>query len=224
MKSICYKMYRGQGVWDTFPAAQPDDPSVYPDEGRVHPDEARACPDAATLDAQPPATNLQPPAPSPASNPNPDPPISTSNPTSNLEPLTSRFCQHLTAAGRRCRKLRALGHPSFCERHAQPRSKPLPDDEALAAELLASVDDFTTAARVNLFIGNVVRQLARKRIQRRDAIALAYLSQLLLNSLSAMEREMINGRPLLWVDRPDPEAEEHACQEHEDARQQRTTS
>jgi hypothetical protein len=34
-----------------------------------------------------------------------------------------------------------------------------------------------------LFIGNVVKQLARKRIERRDAIALAYLSQLLLNSL-----------------------------------------
>jgi hypothetical protein len=90
-------------------------------------------------------------------------------------------------------------HSSLCSHHArQARRRGQPDDEALAAELLASVEDFTTAASVNLFLGNVVKQLARKRIQRLDAIAHAYLSQLLLNSLSVMEKEMLNQRPLLW--------------------------
>jgi len=48
---------------------------------------------------------------------------------------------------------------------------------------------FTTADEVNLFLGNLIRQLARKRIARRDAIALAYISQLLLTSQTAMAKE-----------------------------------
>lgn len=42
---------------------------------------------------------------------------------------------------------------------------------------------------VNLFLGNLLEQLARKRIRRRDAVALAYICQLLLNSLAALNRE-----------------------------------
>ncbi|OLC98350.1 MAG: hypothetical protein DMG35_15465 [Acidobacteria bacterium] len=63
------------------------------------------------------------------------------------------------------------------------------DPEALAADLLADIDSFTTADEVNLFLGNLVKQLARKRIARRDAIALAYISQLILTSQTAMARE-----------------------------------
>jgi len=48
---------------------------------------------------------------------------------------------------------------------------------------------FTSADEVNLFLGNLIRQLARKRIARRDAIALAYISQLLLTSQTAMAKE-----------------------------------
>ena len=42
---------------------------------------------------------------------------------------------------------------------------------------------------VNRFLGNLVKQLARKRIARRDAIALAYIPQLLLNTFPAMQRQ-----------------------------------
>ena len=42
---------------------------------------------------------------------------------------------------------------------------------------------------MNLFLGNLVRLLARKRIARRDAIALAYISQLILTSQTAMARQ-----------------------------------
>jgi hypothetical protein len=48
---------------------------------------------------------------------------------------------------------------------------------------------------VNLFLGNLVRQLARKRIARRDAIALAYISQLILTSQTAMARERAADEP-----------------------------
>jgi hypothetical protein len=59
--------------------------------------------------------------------------------------------------------------------------------EAVANELLDGIEDFANADSINLFLGNLVKQLARQRIGRRDAVALAYVSQLLLNSLTALE-------------------------------------
>jgi hypothetical protein len=81
---------------------------------------------------------------------------------------------------------------SLCPYHlAQSKAKEaVPDPETLAAELLGEIVNFTTADSVNLFLGNLVKQLARKRIARRDAIALAYLCQLLLNSLTPLRKEM----------------------------------
>jgi hypothetical protein len=119
----------------------------------------------------------------------------TSQPTD--APSDPVLCSHVSPAGRRCRMLPAKNHPSLCAHHARKsRRRHQPDDEALAAELLDSIDDFTSASSVNLFLGNLVKQLARKRIRRRDAIALAYLSQLLLNSLAAMDKELLNQMPL----------------------------
>jgi hypothetical protein len=60
------------------------------------------------------------------------------------------------------------------------------EPEVLAADLLGEIDDFSTALSVNFFLGNLAKQLARKRIARRDAIALAYISQLLLNAFPAL--------------------------------------
>jgi hypothetical protein len=80
---------------------------------------------------------------------------------------------------------------SFCSQHARQEENHLqtPDPETLAAELLGEIGDFGTADAVNLFLGNLVKQLARKRIARLDAIALAYLCQLLLNSLTPLRQE-----------------------------------
>ena len=99
------------------------------------------------------------------------------------------LCQHLDARGHRCRMLSAPDGGELCAHHAQRLVRSTPANDVLTAELLSSIEDFSTAASVNQFLGNLTKQLVRKRIQRRDAIALAYLSQLLLNSLSAMSRE-----------------------------------
>ncbi len=109
-------------------------------------------------------------------------------------------CQHISPKGNRCHMLiDATPRPSngaarltLCAYHADRLKATLPivDPEVLAAELLGEIDDFSTAASVNLFLGNLVKLLARKRIARRDAIALAYISQLLLNSLPALVREV----------------------------------
>jgi hypothetical protein len=109
-------------------------------------------------------------------------------------------CQYKNSRGQRCHMLIDKNHrpsdgekrSSLCPYHlAQTKAKDaLPDPETLAAELLSDIVNFTTADSVNLFLGNLVKQLARKRIARRDAIALAYLCQLLLNSLPPLRKEM----------------------------------
>src|SRR5712664_1484799 len=112
---------------------------------------------------------------------------------------TVEQCQYKNSRGQRCHMLvdqnrrlpNGAHHPTLCAYHADRlrASVPAVDPEVLAAELLTDIDSFTTADEVNLFLGNLVRQLARKRIHRRDAIALAYISQLILTSQTAMARQ-----------------------------------
>ena len=100
-------------------------------------------------------------------------------------------CRYSTVDGRRCR-LRVMDAQSgLCFRHVRLNQSHASahDPEVLAAELLGSIEDFQTAEAVNLFLGNLLKQLAAQRIERRDAIALAYISQLLLNTLPALERQ-----------------------------------
>ncbi len=119
--------------------------------------------------------------------------------STSVSATVDSHCQHLSPKGQRCHMLVDQNHrpadgaprPTLCAYHAERlrASVPVVDPEVLAAELLRDIDSFTTADEVNLFLGNLVRQLARKRISRRDAIALAYISQLILTSQTAMARE-----------------------------------
>jgi hypothetical protein len=111
---------------------------------------------------------------------------------------TVHQCEYQNARGQRCHMLIDQNHrpatgaayPTLCAYHAGRLKATIPavDPEVLAADLLGDIQDFSTPGSVNLFLGNLVKQLARKRIARRDAIALAYISQLLLNSLPPLER------------------------------------
>jgi hypothetical protein len=119
--------------------------------------------------------------------------------STSVSTTVDSHCQHISPKGNRCHMLIDQNHrpangaqrPTLCAYHADRLKATVPavDPEVLAAELLTDIDSFTTADEVNLFLGNLVRQLARKRISRRDAIALAYISQLILTSQTAMARE-----------------------------------
>ncbi len=120
-------------------------------------------------------------------------PISTSPAAS--EPSMSQSCQHVTARGHRCHML-SLDNSGLCTHHARQQFGPSDDldgtasiSEDTADELLGNIKDFKSPAAVNRFLGNVVKQVVRRRVSRRDAITLAYLSQLILNSQSAMARQ-----------------------------------
>ena len=110
-------------------------------------------------------------------------------------------CQHVDARGHRCRmfvapaeKTSGSGTDSddladltsdLCAHHAQKLLRRHRAGQTAGAELLASITDFADAASVNRFLGNLAKMVALRRIPRRDAIALAYISQLILNSQAA---------------------------------------
>lgn len=104
--------------------------------------------------------------------------------------LTANQCNHINARGRRCRMLVASDTDSFCSHHLRQAAAPQPDDEALVAELLNSTGDLASAGEVNAFLGNVVKLRARRLIDRKDALAFGYLSQLLLCTLHGMARKL----------------------------------
>src|SRR6267154_312198 len=120
-------------------------------------------------------------------------------PSTSVSATVDSHCQHISPKGNRCHMLIDQNHrlangaqrPTLCAYHAERlrAAAPIVDPEVLAAELLDDINSFTIADEVNLFLGNLVRQLARKRIARRDAIALAYISQLILPSQTAMAGE-----------------------------------
>ena len=104
------------------------------------------------------------------------------------ELITTNQCQYVNARGQHCRMLRA-NDESLCPFHLRQTQASQLDPETLAAELLDSTGNLNTADRVNTLLANVVKQLARRRIDRLDALANGYLAQLLLNTVPGVHKE-----------------------------------
>jgi len=104
------------------------------------------------------------------------------------ELVTTNQCQHTSPRGQHCRMLR-VDDESFCPYHLRQTRAAQPDPETLAAELLDSTGNLNTADRVNALLANTVKQLARQRIDRQDALAIGYLAQLLLNTVPGVQKE-----------------------------------
>lgn len=107
----------------------------------------------------------------------------------SLELTNPNQCHYHNFRGQRCRMLCASGGDSLCPFHLRLSQAAPPDPEALAAELLDGTGNLNTADRVNALLANTVKQLARQRIDRQDALALGYLAQLLLNSVPGVQKE-----------------------------------
>jgi hypothetical protein len=84
-------------------------------------------------------------------------------------------------------------HPDaeLCPHHTRKlRSQRL----STGRRLLRGVGDFETPEDANIFLGNLLQEMALNRIDRREAVAMAYVSQLILNSNLAMDRQRENER------------------------------
>lgn len=98
-------------------------------------------------------------------------------------------CQQLTADNRRCQMPRMKGHRSRCFTHAQRQQKIL-DPKRVAAELLGPFQDLRTGNAVNHALGSLFLLVAQNRIPPRNAAILAYIGQLLLQSLGRVHTEI----------------------------------
>ena len=110
--------------------------------------------------------------------------------------LADKRCQYTTSDGRRCRTAR-LPDSSLCLLHRQ-RQPAAPaksavegagDPDSIGPELLGPFEELKTATAVNHVLGKLFALLARNRIPVRNAAVLAYIGQLLLNSLPGVRRE-----------------------------------
>lgn len=99
-------------------------------------------------------------------------------------------CTQTTADGRRCRMPRVNSHVTLCGTHLEAQQRRLRSEPARhAQDLLDGVTDLRSATAVNHVLGNLTTLLIDNRIDYRKAAVLAYLCQLLLQTVSMAKRE-----------------------------------
>jgi len=96
-------------------------------------------------------------------------------------------CRHFTANGRRCRLAILDKASGLCFRHVAREF--LPSDEDLSPAFTGLLSGFQSASRIHAFLTETAVLLVQNRISTRRAVALAYISQLLLRTLPAIEHQ-----------------------------------
>ncbi len=100
-------------------------------------------------------------------------------------------CHYRDSAGRRCRLPRMQSHPTFCIRHARPAApEPTVPELDLSQELLGPLTDFRSATSINYTLGRLLILKAAGHISARDASIVAYICQLLMQTVPAVRKEM----------------------------------
>lgn len=125
---------------------------------------------------------------------------------SNSNPLNELSrCQHRTAKGRRCRHAVSDAPSGLCARHVNLNRKNSQEAD-LTADILGELQDFRSAADVNRVLGKLFIVLTKNRIASRRAAVLAYIGNLLLRSVYAVECENQSDttNPQIIIDVPRP--------------------
>src|ERR1700688_2853409 len=99
-------------------------------------------------------------------------------------------CTILTSDGRRCSSFVYPGHSTLCHYHLRQELDGAPSED-IATDLLDSIHNFQSATAVNAALGKILAMLAAGRIKRQDAIAMAYICQLMLQSLKGFKHEIL---------------------------------
>ena len=106
------------------------------------------------------------PAPEPISTSAPSQPVTLLPATTSSLPVkTLTPCRHINRRGHHCRLFSTIPNLELCPHHARLLEKQHQrHNDNTASELLGDLTDFSTPDAVNALLGNLVRQLARKRI------------------------------------------------------------
>ena len=108
--------------------------------------------------------------------------------------FTPERCQYRTATGRQCCSTVIGPDSSFCTRHAPSEHD---DSEDFSIPLTERACRFQNAQGINHSLGALYTLCAQGRISPRRASTLAYISSLLLRSLTAIDTDLYPkaGRP-----------------------------
>ena len=113
--------------------------------------------------------------------------------TTNDDPYR---CLHRYPNGGRCRLPGLPRHSGLCLRHFQTTTAtaltlvPSPSDsEDLSADLLPELSEFEAAFPINQFLSRLLILVTKGRITPRSAAVLAYITNQLLHSQRAIQRE-----------------------------------
>ena len=100
-------------------------------------------------------------------------------------------CHYRDSAGRRCRLPRMKSHPTFCTRHARPAApEPTVPEIDVSQELLGPLTDFRSTTAINYTLGRLLILKAAGHISPRDASIVAYICQLLMQTVPTVRKEM----------------------------------
>jgi hypothetical protein len=97
-------------------------------------------------------------------------------------------CQYRTRTGRRCRQTVSNAASGLCSKHAIARPVRFEEPD-LSATLLGQLTELKSASDLNQVLSNLFRLLSQDRIAARRAAVLAYIGNLILRTLPAIERE-----------------------------------
>lgn len=99
-------------------------------------------------------------------------------------------CTHCTNDGRLCRMPFAPNHKTLCAHHAL-QDLQLHNSKLVTEEILGPLGDFRSAFAINRALGKLFTVTAENRIPVRNAAVLAYISQLLLQTLHPLRGEAL---------------------------------
>src|SRR6266705_3229570 len=104
----------------------------------------------------------------------------------------SHLCLFSFSDGRQCRMLRHKDHSALCIFHARAERQLIEADK-LGREIASPPSgEYLTAVDVNHVLGKLFGAVAQNRLPTRNAAILAYLGQLLLQSVPKVQDEIIN--------------------------------
>jgi hypothetical protein len=101
----------------------------------------------------------------------------------------SSRCTHRFANGMRCRLLTLGTDSPYCANHAR-RVENQRESADTAASLTADLKEFRSALPINDFLARLLLLLAENKISPRRAAVLAYITNQLLRTLPAIDREL----------------------------------
>jgi hypothetical protein len=127
-------------------------------------------------------------------------------------------CKFKFADGRLCGIPRWKGHASYCLFHARQEQQLL-DADRVGTELASLSGEFRTTTDLNHALGKLFAAVAQNRIPPRNAAVIAYIGQLLMQSLPGVQREIRhNDGSEAWDDtvRRTFDAEENTDEQEDD--------